>query len=402
VNATIDDLRARVPEHSGRRVAVRATADAIRQVRGGSPWLYEGSITSVGHDGDAGDLAVVFDDRRRFVAIGLWDPASVIRLKVLHSGKPVAIDDAWFVSGFARALDARSALVADSETTAYRWVHGENDGFPGLVVDRYDTTLVIKLYSGAWFPHLAVVVEALLGLAAVDRVVLRLARTVLAGETFGFTDGSTIIGCPPDRPVRFRERGITMEADVVGGQKTGHFIDQRDNRGLVRALAEGAAVLDLFASTGGFSLAAAAGGAASVHLVDQSVPALDAARRNFAANGPIVQVRHCAVRYTVGDVFEVMAQLAREGETYDVVVIDPPSFAQNQASVERALRAYARLTYLSARLVRPGGTLVQASCSSRVTADDFFLTVRESAENSGRRFDEIRRTGHAVDHPIGF
>jgi 23S rRNA (cytosine1962-C5)-methyltransferase len=391
-----------MPPVAERRIAMRVTNDALRQVRAGSPWVYDRSIISEA-EGDSGDLAVVFDDRRRFAAIGLFDPASPIRLKVLHVGSPVTIDANWFRTRLANALERRSSLTDDDGTTAYRCVHGENDGLPGLVADRYDSTLVVKLYTAAWFPHLATVVDAIADLTGGDRVVLRLSRAVAEGETFGLADGETLLGDPPVGPVMFRERGLLMEADVVHGQKTGHFLDQRDNRALVRGLAAGCDVLDVFSSTGGFALAAAAGGARSVHLVDMSAPAIAAAQRNLAHNRRLREVRECIVRATVGDAFDVLSQLAKSvPEGFDLVILDPPSFAMNQANVDRALRAYAKLTRLGLAVLRPGGTLVQASCSSRVSADQFFETVHATAHQSSRKLTELRRTGHAVDHPIGF
>ncbi len=391
-----------LPTVGDRRLAIRVTADALRQIRGGSPWLYDGSVTSASHDGAPGDLAVVFDDQRKFAAIGLWDPTSPIRVKMLHHGSPVTIDDHWWRERLSAALDRRGALVDDPDTTAYRWVHGENDGLPGLVVDRYDRTLVVKLYSPAWFPHLAVVVGVLRQFLDVERVVLRLSRAVASGETYGLSDGATIVGTPPNQPVFFRERGLTLEADVVHGQKTGHFLDQRDNRGLVRGMAAGCDVLDVFASTGGFSVSAAAGGATSVHLIDQSEPAVQTARRNLEHNHRIGEVRRCAVHTTTGDAFQVLVDLAKKDEQFDIVILDPPAFASNQAAVPRALAAYARLTRLGLAVTRRGGTLIQASCSSRVTTDDFVETVLSAAASAGAEVVETRRTGHAVDHPIGF
>ena len=331
----------RLPTPGERRLAVRVTRDAFRQIRGGSPWLYDGSITSVSHDGAPGDLAVVFDDDRKFAAIGLWDPTSPIRLKVLHRGAPTQIDGAFWRTVLSTARDRRAGLEADDETTAYRLVHGENDGLPGLVVDRYDQTLVVKIYTPAWFPHLADVIEALVDLLSPVRIVLRLSRAVASGDTFGLEDGDTIVGPAPEGPILFRERDLTMEADVVHGQKTGHFLDQRDNRALVRSMASGASVLDVFAGTGGFSLAAAAGGASSVHLIDQSAPALETAKKNLAHNHRLGEVRRCQVHTTVGDAFKVMAALTAKRERFDIIIVDPPSFASNQAAVPRALAAYA-------------------------------------------------------------
>jgi 23S rRNA (cytosine1962-C5)-methyltransferase len=392
----------RLPRPSERRIAVRVTRDALRQLRGGSPWLYDGSITSVGHEGAPGDLAVVFDDERNFAAIGLWDPTSPIRVKVLHVGRPRTIDGEFWRDRLAVALDRRAGLFADDATDAFRLVHGENDGFPGLVVDRYDRTLVVKLYTGAWLPHLSDVVAALCELVAPERIVLRFGRGVAGGETFGLADGDTIVGTPPTAPVLFRERGLLLEADVVRGQKTGHFLDQRDNRALVRSMAAGLDVLDVFASTGGFAVSAAAGGATSVHLVDQSAPALETAERNLRHNRRLHEVRRCATHATVGDAFEVLTTLAGRDERFDLVIVDPPSFASNQGAVPRALAAYARLTRLALAVTKPGGTLVQCSCSSRVSADEFTQAVLAAAASAGRDAHLTRRTGHAVDHPIGF
>lgn len=396
------DPLASLPHPADRRLAVRVTRDALRQLRGGSPWLYDGSITSVSHDGSPGDLAVVFDDQRNFAAIGLWDPASPIRVKVLHAGRPRQIDPSFWLDRVDAALDRRSGLLADESTNGYRIVHGENDGLPGLVVDRYDRSLVVKIYTPAWFPHLAAVVGALVERIGPERIVVRLGRSVVAGETFGIADGDTVVGLPPSGPVRFRERGLVLEADIELGQKTGHFLDQRDNRALVRSMAEGLDVLDVFASTGGFSLSAAAGGARSVHLIDQSAPAIETARRNIAHNRHLPEVRRCAVHATVGDAFEVLTRLASRDERFDLVVVDPPSFASNQGAVPRALAAYARLTRLALAVTKPGGTLVQCSCSSRVPTDEFVQAVLDAAASAGRDAHITRRTGHAVDHPIGF
>ena len=360
-------------------------------------------MTSATADGASpGDLAVVFDAHRDFVAIGLWDPASPIRVKALHHGEPRPIDDSFWRERIATALERRSTLAADPDTNAYRCVHGENDRLPSLVVDRYDRSLVVKLYSAIWFPHLAPVVETLCEALDPERVVLRLSRNVGKGATFGLTDGMTIVGPPPDGPVRFRERGLTLEADVVRGNKTGHFLDQRDNRALVRSMALGARVLDAFASTGGFSVNAAAGGATSVDLIDVSGPALRTAERNLAHNRFIGAVRACTVRTSTGDAFVEMDRLRRREQRFDLVVVDPPSFAQRQADVANALRAYGRLTRSAIGLVAPGGALVQSSCSSRVSADEFFATVHEAAGAAGVELNEIRRTGHPLDHPIGF
>ena len=243
---------------------------------------------------------------------------------------------------------------------------------------------------------------ALVASTEATAVVLRLSRNLAAGHTFGLSDGDVIAGVLDENPVRFTEGGLIFEADVVAGQKTGHFLDQRANRLRVGALASGRDVLDLFASTGGFTVHAAAGGATSVHSVDLSAPTLAAAERNLALNAHLPAVAACTTTAEVGDAFEVMSALARAGNTYELVVIDPPSFAQKQSSVDGALRAYARLTHLALPLLRPGGTLVQASCSSRVSDEAFYGAVLDAATVAGDQLVELARTGHDLDHPITF
>ncbi|MCD9624261.1 class I SAM-dependent rRNA methyltransferase [Rhabdothermincola salaria] len=398
----MSDVLDRLPRPNERRLAVRVNDDARRHVRRGHPWVFEASITSTGGEGQMGDLAVVFDRQRRFQAIGLYDPDSPIRVRVLHHGEPETITPQWWHRRLADAIERRAPLLASPDTSGLRLVHGENDGFPGLVVDRYDSVLVIKLYSAAWLPHLRTVVDALVDLMGPEAVVLRLSRALQRRDLAGLTDGTTLVGAPPAAPVPFREHGLVLEADVVAGQKTGYFLDQRDNRQLVRSMAGGARVLDVFSCTGGFSLAAAAGGATSVTSVDVSHAAIQAARRNLERNRDQPAVARCRHETITGDAFEVMARLVDQGARFDLVVVDPPSFAQRQSSVPGALRAYGRLTDLAVRLVAEGGVLVQASCSARVSAEAFFGAVRGAAAAAGVGLDELARTGHPLDHPIGF
>ncbi len=396
--SVLDEL----PVPGERRVAVRVTDEARRWVRSGHPWVFEDSVTSASPAGQAGDLAIVFDQRRRFQAIGLYDPASPIRVRVLHHGDPVPITPEWWDGRLRDVLDRRRTLLDSTETTGLRCINGENDRFPGLVVDRYGDVAVVKLYTRAWLPHLRLLVPRIADLVGATSVVLRLSRQVQREVSGPVADGVALLGPLPDGPVLFRENGLTVEADVVAGQKTGYFLDQRDNRRMVGAACEGARVLDVFCAGGGFSLAAAAGGAASVLSVDISGPALEATRRNLDHNAHLSAVRRCRHETRRGDAFEVMADLAALGERFDVVVVDPPSFAQNEASVERARRAYERLTELAVGLVEDGGLLFQASCSSRVSPPQLFQAISAGARRGGVELEERRRTGHPIDHPIGF
>ena len=389
-----------------RRLAVRVTRDAERHIRAGHPWVFDRSIESA-KPGEPGDLAVVFDRTRDFLAIGLYDPTSPLAIRILHAGEPTTIDDQWLARAIEASIGRRRSLVDRGDTTALRLVHGENDGLGGLVIDRYESNLVLKLYTVAWIPWLDHLVEAALasvGPDEVDRVVLRLSRQVgSAVEAFGSDeavfDGAVVHGPRLDGAVTFSENGLLFRADLVRGHKTGHFLDQRDNRQLIRSLAADRTVLDVFACTGGFSVHAAAGGARSVTSVDVSRPALEASCANIALN-PAAAGSHHHVR--VGDAFAVMEELAGNGSRFDLVVIDPPAFAQRRSQVERALSAYERLAALGAELTVPGGLLFQASCSGRVTADDLAAVVSSGLRRSGRRWIERERTGQPVDHPVGF
>jgi 23S rRNA (cytosine1962-C5)-methyltransferase len=392
-----------VPGPAAQRLAVRLTPDALRQIRGGHPWVYDRAIANVSNpDATSGDLAVVFDADRRFAAIGLWDPSSPIRLRILHHGKPVTIDAAWFTARIAAAVERRATLVTDATTTGYRVVHGENDGLPGLVVDRYDNVLVVKLDTGAWVPHLAALVPALRAVVPARSVIVRFARQVVAASRHGLVDGQTVLGDEVREPVGFRELGLNFEADVVRGQKTGWFLDQRDNRARAAAHARGADVLDVFSNAGGFSVHAAAAGARSVTLVDSSVHALAAARRHLELNGADPNVAACRVDTIEGDAFDVLDQLRRDRRRFGLVIVDPPSFAHDAAAVPAALEAYARLTTAAVGLLTRSGVLVQASCTSRIDDVALARAMHRGAAIAGFDLDEIERTGHGVDHPIGF
>ena len=343
---------------------------------------------------------MVFDERKRFAAVGLFDPEAPIAIRVLHQGSPTPIDAEWIRGRLGAALGLRRSLVRamtragrDAPGAGYRVINGENDGLGGLVIDRYADVLVIKIYTAAWIPWLEVVVDVAVDVTGAGAVVVRRARHVVDGPA----DGTVIDGALDDPLVRFGEWGLDLEADVVRGQKTGYFLDQRANRRRIGGLADGAAVLDVFAATGGFGAHAAAGGAASVHSIDASGPTLAVAERNVGRNAATPGFVHTT---EVGDAFDALRGLRRAGRRFDVVVVDPPAFAQRAADVERAARAYERLAGLALDVTAPGGVLMLASCSSRVSTTRFFeIVAPRVAERGGR---EIVRTGHDTDHPVTF
>ncbi|MCB9006702.1 MAG: class I SAM-dependent methyltransferase [Ardenticatenaceae bacterium] len=398
-----DQILTTLPAPAEKRIALRISPAAERAIRSGHPWLFANAIRQQSHDGRSGDLAVIFDRKRRFLAIGLYAPASPIRVRILAQGQPTKIDADWFLYKLETAVEQRLSLL-QTNTTGYRLVHGENDGLPGLVIDRYGENYVLKLYTTAWVPHLPALLRGLLAVAQPTRIILRLSRFVQRQHDalFGLADGQLLFGKPLKKSVRFLENGLYFEADVVQGQKTGFFLDQRDNRARVEKLAAGKRVLNVFAYTGGFSLYAARGGAKEVVSLDISQPALANAMRNFKLNRAHEVVAGAEHELLVGDAFLTMKQLIENGRRFEMVIIDPPAFAKRQDEVERALSAYGRLVRLGLKLLRSGGILVMASCSSRVNADQFFELVHKTAVGVGRPLQEIERTGHALDHPIAF
>ncbi len=392
-----------LPTPSAQRIALRVVAPAERAIRQAHPWVFDQSIIEQSHSGVPGDLAVIFDSKRKFLAIGLYDPTSPIRVRILQKGKPAPIDQNWFQEKIKTAAALRASLQ-QQDTNGYRLVHGENDGLPGLIIDRYAETFVIKLYTPAWVPHLKVICSALAQVHPFERLILRLSRSLTKQTKYlhGLSDGMTIAGQTPEGLLLFKENGLTFECDPINGQKTGFFLDQRENRARVKNLSKGKSVLNVFSYTGGFSLYAADGGAKEVVSVDFSTPATEATLRNIVHNQHLPNVRAAAFETIDRDAFEVLAEMKENNRRFDVVILDPPMFAQNQAQVEAALSAYRRLTILGLAVLKPGGVLVQASCSSRVDADSFFNAVHRSANEAGRFLREIELTAHAIDHPISF
>ncbi|MGI9244999.1 MAG: class I SAM-dependent rRNA methyltransferase [Verrucomicrobiales bacterium] len=380
------------------RLKVRLMPAAEKAARGGHPWIYADRIKSLSRDGEAGELAIVYDRRDRFLGVGLFDPHSPIRLRMLHVGKPVTIDGRWWQARFAAATSRRFGMF-DQGTTGYRWINGESDGLPGLVLDRYADTCVLKIYSSVWLGR----IDEVLGWVtqacepAPQTVVLRLSRNLqqLGADCFGRADGELLCGDAGARVVVFSENGRRFEADVVRGQKTGFFLDQRENRQRVGDLAKGRDVLNLFSHSGGFSIYAAAGGALSTTDVDISAHALAEAERNMALNLELAGVAACRHQVIRADAFKWLEDGVDE---YDLVIIDPPSLARRQVERERALGAYRKLARAGLRRLRPGGILVAASCSAHVSADDFFAMIREVVRRGSRGWEELETHLHATDH----
>jgi 23S rRNA (cytosine1962-C5)-methyltransferase len=368
--------------------------------------LFADSIREQNRAGMAGELAVIYDRKDSFLAVGLYDPDSPLRVRVLHAGKPLTVDTAWWRENLRQALQRREGRF-DPLTNGYRCLNGESDRWPGLVLDRYAQTLVLKLYTTAWLPRLTEVTTLIREALQPERMFLRLSRNIqLAARTMAQLEDGAELPAPPGRrsrdlnPITFRESGIGFEADVVRGQKTGFFLDQRENRRRVETFAQDREVLNVFSFSGGFSLYAARGGAKSVTDLDLSAHALQSARRNFALNRADAAIAACRHETIQADAFEWLERNDRR--TFDLVILDPPSLARRDSERDGALSAYGKLAAHGIRSLRKDGVLVAASCSAHVPATEFFDAVRDAARHSGRPFVELATTLHPEDHPATF
>jgi len=387
-----------LPEIETSHLAVKLRPAAEKAVRQGHPWIFESGIAKVNKEGKAGDLAIIFDQKKnKFLALGLYDPHSPIRIKILVSGKSATLNEAWFTEKITTAFEKRKPLLA-TDTNSYRLLYGENDGLPGFIADVYDEVLVVKLYSAIWLPFLPVIFPFLLKISKCKTLVLRLSRLLQnLPEMHGLADGQVLHGDLTNEEVIFREHGLRFSANVIHGHKTGYFLDHRHNRKRVGELSKGKRVLDIFAYAGGFSVHALAGGATEVTSLDISAQALGMAEKNVALNDLKVNHRTLAV-----DAFIGLANLAKEGKKFDLIVLDPPSFAKRESERTRAMESYERLIKAALPILGKGGILLSCSCSSRVKFEEFFAINERVLTKSGRQFEELKRTFHDVDHPIGF
>ena len=370
------------------RLLPKAEARAIRH---GFPWVYSNELVTDRRTKalEPGALAILEDTERRQMGVVAVNTGSKIIARMLDRDPKAVIDQSWFESRLAAALKHRECLYAQP---FYRLIHAESDGLPGVVIDRFGDTAVIQP-NAAWSElHLDHLTAALIAVTGVANVVKNGAGR--ARKLEGLDEETHILAGTVDGPVPVAMNGATYMADVMGGQKTGLFFDQRPNHAFAAGLAKGATVLDVFSHVGGFALAALAGGAASSLSVDSSTAALELAQQGAAAMGKADQFIT-----RKGDAFDTMAALAEEGAQFDLVVCDPPAFAPSKKSLDAGLRAYERVARLAARLVKPGGYLGVCSCSHAADLSKFRNASARGIGKAGRR-GQIIYTGFAgPDHP---
>ncbi len=383
---------ARSNGYDGRRT-IRLTKPLRDRIRAGHPWIYDRALAAMPGDVAPGDLITIADAEGE-VALALADPESPIRARIL-APPGTRLDDAW-AAGRAEAAAARRTrdpLLAGC--TGRRLVHGEADACPGLVVDLYETCAVVVFDGPAavafWQPRLPDVLDGLSrGGAVIEHAWLRGERRRTAGAS---SAGSAARGDPPAELV-IAEDEARFAVDVRAGQKTGFFLDQRDNRRTIRRHAAGKTVLNLFAYTGGFSLHAALGGATHVTSVDIAPPAIAGLTHNLALSG----LPAAAHELVTGDAFDFLARAAKQHRRWDLVIVDPPSFAPSERARPAALAAYRKLAGAALAVTEPTGRFALASCSSHVTEADLLDQVAELAPSAPLRLRAA--AGAASDHPV--
>jgi len=359
------------------------------------PWIFSGAIERVQGKPQAGETVRVLGGDKTVLALAAYSPSSQIRARVWSFEPATEIGPEFLRERLARALALRDSLPAARHTNALRLVHGESDGLPGLVVDRYADVLVAQFLAAGVERWRDALLDALAELAGGEAIYERSDAEVRALEGLaprtGFARGNRDAKrCP------IIEYGLNFRVDVEEGQKTGFFLDQRENRQRMRALASGRDVLDAFSYTGGFAIAALAGGAKRVLALESSLPALEVARENLAAN-PYDASR---VEFRQADVFAHLRELRDRGARFDLVVLDPPKFAPTAAQAQNAARAYKDVNLLALKLLAPGGLLATFSCSGGVSGELFQSIVAGAAVDAGVEGKILERYGAAADHPV--
>jgi 23S rRNA (cytosine1962-C5)-methyltransferase len=359
-------------------------------VRGGNPWIFSQAIERIEPPSpEAGAIVTVHDATGTLLGMGYCNPATTIALRMIAWGEAPAIEE-LIARRLKSALELRRRFVRD-DTNAYRLVNGDGDGLSGVVVDRFGEVLVVQILTAGADRMRGAIVAALRELLHPRAIIERSHGAVRKQE--GLEDHTAVLAGEAVASAVASENGIKLKIDLEHGQKTGYFLDQRENRALAGSIASGARVLDAFCYQGGFALAALAGGASKVVAVDTSARALDVARENLELNGRPAN----AVEFVHGEAGKFMAETPNR---FDLIVLDPPPLARSRGDAERAGRLYVELNTVAMRVLAPGGRLMTFSCSTHFRADDFVRAVRYAASNARRNLRLLAHLGPGPDHPV--
>ena len=358
------------------------------------PWIFSGAIARVEGKPRRGETVDILAAEGAVLARGSYSPASQITVRVWTFDPQEDVSPEFFHGRLERAIDSRRALVADEGPHGVRLVNAESDMLPGIIVDRYADFIAVQFLTAGAEYWKGAVVEALSRLASVSGIYERSDADVREKEDLPKLAGVLAGREPPDL-VEIREGPCRYLVDLKRGHKTGFYLDQRENRGMMGEFARGADVLNCFSYTGGFGIAALQAGAARVTNVDSSASALELARKNAELNG----LDASSLEHVEGDAFTIMRRWRDAGRVFDLIVLDPPKFAQSQNQLMRASRGYKDINLLAFKLLVPGGTLFTFSCSGLVSAELFQKIVADAALDAGREAQIVRRLAQAGDHP---
>jgi 23S rRNA (cytosine1962-C5)-methyltransferase len=361
-----------------------------RPVVNGHPWIFSGAIERVDGDDQQVGVADVFDSKKNWLARGLYNAKSQLRIRLLTWQKE-DIDQSFFARRLSQALAFRAEQLAGA-TNAYRLCNGEGDFLPGLIVDRYADFLVCQFFTAGMELFKAEIVAALSELTSATGIFERSEGRVREEEGLTASTGVLADEAPPDL-IQIEEHGNKFFVDVKHGQKTGFFLDQRDSRAFLATLTRDRTVLNCFSYSGGFSVYAFAGGAKEVVTFDSSHPALELAEKNLALNG----FADRPGELIKGDAFAYLKEIEQK---FDVIVLDPPSLAHKRADIDAATGGYKFLNLHALKHLNPGGMLLTFSCSQHLSADLFQKVVFGAAVDAGRKVTIVRRLGHSIDHPV--
>jgi 23S rRNA (cytosine1962-C5)-methyltransferase len=358
------------------------------------PWIFSGAVARVEGDPVPGETVIIRDSKGRYLATAAYSPQSQIRARIWSWDEGQSIDRAFFKARLRAALELRKRWISTDSTDAYRLVHAESDRLPGLVVDRYGDALVMQILSAGAERWRETIVDVLADLLHPTCIYER--SDVAVRELEGLAERTgPLYGDPDTLPETIQENSLRYKIDLLGGQKTGFYLDQRDNRQFCGEIAKDKKVLNCFAYTGGFTLSALAGGADSVLSIDSSAEALDLAQENVALNG--LPEDNC--EWLVGDVFEELRTLRDRAEQFDLIVLDPPKFAPTASQARKAARGYKDINLYGFKLLKPGGTLMTFSCSGGIDAAFFQKIVADAALDAGVDAQIVTRLSQAADHP---
>jgi 23S rRNA (cytosine1962-C5)-methyltransferase len=357
------------------------------------PWVLDASIDRVEGSVADGEVVELVTHKGEFVARGIYNAKSRIQVRLYSWDANQSLDETFWRERIAAALALREQLGYTDPDDAARLVFSEADGLSGLIVDRYGRDLVIQVTAKAIALRIEQIVPILIELAAPRSITVRSDPNL--AKTEGVEPQDRVVFGESPETVMIRQHGVEFQVDFREGQKTGFYLDQRENRRVAAGLMSGRRVLDMCCYTGGFGITAAKiGGAAEVLAVDTSARTIELARTNATANGVD------NIQFEVGDCFDVLERLSATGERFDAIVLDPPRFAGSRGAVERALNAYHRLNRLAVEVLNPGGWLVTCSCSAHVVREDFQAMLAGVAQRTRRDIQFIEQRGPSPDHPV--